>query len=863
MRHSKFRYYLAVLLATVSVLSCLTFGMGAVSAQTSGSAEAFVQVASGEVGYYEENGGRTKYGAAFGDAALADWDCAFVAWCANEAEVPADVIPNYTDAKSLQSFFKAKNAYSASASHGSSYSPKAGDIAFLSLTSDVRNLTSVGIVESVTETGFTLIEGNCPNRVRRNAYDLSNEAVIGFGSPAFSSALPGGTASAAATPSSYETGIYTLNDNMNLRVSPALGTTVLTVIPKGTAVVVDQISGEWGHTTYQSKTGWVSLTLSTLLASTQSKYAIGQYRTNNPLNFRSSPVVASNNILNTGTIPAGTVLTVTEISGTWGKTIYNGRTGWVSLEYCTAFSPGANEPVAVNPTDENMNVNWLVLDISRHNAVGNFNWTAIKNAGVMGVIIRVGGRGYGSAKTLYDDTAFYQHYTGAKNAGLHVGAYFFSYALNEAQAKEEAQMTINILRSCNAKLDMPVFIDIEDYAEDDAVDTQHQRAGKAVCTLVVNTFCQAIENAGYYPGVYCNKNFAETLLDRSALTATTKNGNPRAVWIAHYASSCGYTQSTVHMWQYTGSGRVSGYSGQYLDMNRCYLNFPLLISGGTVNPQHTTPNPTPGVAETTTVPPTTEPIPATPEKPVVERNWEATKAPTCTEDGVECLFEGTRILAKRSVSAAHGEPVNCVLRDESWIPKAGETFDPAANKDKYYAETDDFYLAKCADVNSNGGCRFQYCPDCKEILLVNYYYKSSCSHTYGTKTDSEAACDKEGLGRTVCSKCGKTGSEYVIPRKDHTPGEMALMEDSEATPAYYGVVCSVCGRLTYASYNCIAGDADGDMEVTSADARLTLRHTVSLEQIEPEYQKNADINRDGAIDAEDARLILRRAVNLE
>ncbi len=854
MRHSRSRHYLAVLLTAVTVFSCFTFGLGGVSAQTSGTAEAFVRIASGEVDYYEEAFGRTKYGAAFGDADLADWDCAFVAWCAGEAGVPSDVIPNYLDAKSLQSFFKTQGTYSASAAHGSSYAPQAGDIAFLSLTANVRELTSVGVVESVSETGFTLIEGNCPNRVRRNAYTMDNEAVIGFGSPAYS-AIRGETASASATPNAFETGLYSLQYDMNLRVSPAMGTTILALIPQGTVIAVDKTSAEWGHTTYQGKEGWVSLSFSTLVASTETKNTIGQYRTNAVLNFRSTAVIANNNIL--GTIPSGTLLTVSEISGNWGKTIYNGRTGWVSLDYCTVFKPGANEPVAAQPSDKDLKVDWLVIDISRHNAVGNFNWNAIKAAGVMGVIIRVGGRGYGSAKSLYDDTAFYQHYTGAKNAGLHVGAYFFSYALNTAQAKEEAQMTINILRSCNAKLDMPVFIDIEDYAESDYVDTQHQKAGRAACSTVVNTFCDTVKNAGYYPGVYCNKNFAENLLDQSVFTSD------RALWIAHYASACGYTRNTVHMWQYTGTGKVSGYSGTYLDMNRCYVNFPLLISGGgTINPQHTTPNPTPGVSETTTAKPVTPPV-TEPPKPVVKREWETTQAPTCTEDGMASLFEGTRLFAKRSLSVAHSNPVNCVLRDETAIPGAGETFDLNANKDRFYSEANSFYLTKCAEVNANGGCRFQYCPDCNEILQVNFYYKSSCSHAYAEQVVSEPTCDREGVGKTVCAKCGKTGSEYVIPREEHTPGAMTYMESTQASPACYGILCSVCGRLTYASYNVLAGDVDGDMEVTAADARLTLRHTVSLEQIAEEYLLNADFNNDGSIEAEDARLILRKAVNLD
>ena len=843
MRQHRFHRVLSLLLAALMTLSLLIAVPSAVFAASAGSVELFVQTAANEINYYEEADGSTKYGTAFGNAKLADWDCAFVAWCAGEAGVSSDVIPRYTDVNAMQSFFKGLGLYQVSYAHGGTYSPKAGDIAFLSLTSDKKSLTSVGIVEKTASGEITVIEGNCPNRVRRNTYTPDNKTLIGFAAPKY---LSGSVQTTTTAPAGYATGIYTLNYNMNLRSAANTSAAILAVIPKDTVVLVDQIDGEWGHTSYNGNSGWMSLQFSTLVGNTENKRAIGKYRTDYKMNFRSAPQIATNNII--GSIPAGTILTVTEISGDWGKTEYDGKTGWVSLEYCTAYTPGANDPVT-NPAETTAaDVNWTVIDISRHNAVGNFNWSAIKAAGVMGVILRVGGRGYGSDKQLYDDVAFYQHYTRAKAAGLHIGAYFYSYALTEAQAKEEAQLTIDLLRSYNAKLDMPVYIDIEDYVEDDYTDNQHARAGKAACTKVVDTFCKAIKNAGYYPGVYCNKNFAENLLDKSVFEG-------RALWIAHYASVCGYTQSKVGMWQYTSSGKVNGYSGQYLDMNICYVNYPAVIAG-TVS--HTNPNPTPAGGEekqpdTNVADPT----------PTVQRNWELTKAPTCTEDGVESIFEGATVYMKRSVAAAHGEAVNCVLRTADETLQAGQVYDLQKNADKYYDETSPYYQAKCSDARNNGGCLFSYCSDCGEILKVDYYYKSGCSHDYQAQVISAASCTKEGVTKTVCSKCGKTGSEYVAERTEHTSGDMQYYEGTSGAPSYYGILCSKCSHLMYASYNFIAGDVDGNMKVDSADARLTLRHAIGLEQISTEYRRNADYNSDGVIDPADARLILRKSVNLE
>ena len=847
MRKHLMTILLSLLLAVLTAGTALPTAGVAVSADD--GAAALVAVASGEINYYEETDGSTKYGRAYGSPKLERWDGAFVAWCAREAGIAVEVIPNYTDINAIQSFFKGVERYHTAYSHGSDYVPRAGDIAFFSLTSDRGALTSVGVVKEVASGKIAVIEGDCPNRVRENSYDFLNKTVIGFASPAYQE--EGATARAAAASGgtkTYAVGIYTLNYDMNLRESASLNAAILTVIPKDTVVLVDTVSGVWGHTTYGGKEGWMSLEFSTMIGNAESKYLIGKYRTDYDLNFRSTAAELSNNII--GLVPVGTVVTVTELSDFWGKTTYQGKTGWISLKYCTYYTPGNNEPAGSSTSTDSASVDWLVIDISRHNAVANFNWPAMKAAGLQGVIMRVGGRGYGDTKELYDDTAFYQHYLGAKAAGLHVGAYFFSYALTQAQAKEEAQMTINILRSCNAQLDMPVYIDIEDYVEEDGQDDQHLKAGKAVCTMVVDTFCKAIKEAGYYPGVYCNKNFAESLLDKSVFEG-------RALWIAQYADKCTYTQSKVGMWQYTSEGRINGYSGQFLDMNRCYVNYPGIIAG-TVSEGHTNPNPTPGRADETTTSANTAD-----RTPTAQRSWEVTKAPTCTEDGVESIFEGTQVYMKRSVRAQHGESVNCVLRDSAVTLNAGEIFDLKNSADRYYDKNSEYYDAKCGEVKANGGCLFRCCPTCGEILQVEFYYKTGCKHDYQEQTVSAATCTKEGVTKTVCSKCGKTGAETVVPRSEHASGEMQYYEGANGSPSYYGILCGICKNLMYASYNMIAGDVDGNFKVEAADARLTLRHAIGLEQISFEYQKNADYDKNGAIEPADARLILRKSVNLE
>ncbi len=287
------------------------------------------------------------------------------------------------------------------------------------------------------------------------------------------------------------------------------------------------------------------------------------------------------------------------------------------------------------------------------------------------------------------------------------------------------------------------------------------------------------------------------------------------------------------------------------------MNYPALIAGTSTNPAHTNPNPTPGRPDD----PVT--IPNEPAyTPTVQRNWELTKAPTCTEDGIESIFEGNQLFLKRTVRAHHDIPVNCVLRDNTVTLSAGQIFDSQAHADQFYDENSASYSTKCSDVMTNGGCLFSYCPACGEILHISYYYKSGCSHDYQEQKVSPATCTKEGLTRNVCSKCSRTGTEDVIRQSEHSVGTMQYFEGN-GTPSYYGVLCGICKAVTYASYNSITGDVDGNFKVEAADARLTLRHAIGLEQISMEYQKNADYDHNGSINPADARLILRKSVNLE
>ena len=141
-------------------------------------------------------------------------------------------------------------------------------------------------------------------------------------------------------------------------------------------------------------------------------------------------------------------------------------------------------------------------------------------------------------------------------AGLKVGVYFFSQAVNEVEAVEEASMVLSQVKGY--KLTYPVFIDVEPSGG------RADKLSSGDRTKVINAFCQTIQNSGYRAGIYANKTWLETKLDMNVL-------NAYKVWLAQYASEPTY-QGRYDMWQYKDTGKISGVTGN-VDLNRSYLGY--------------------------------------------------------------------------------------------------------------------------------------------------------------------------------------------------------------------------------------------------------------------------------------------------
>lgn len=184
------------------------------------------------------------------------------------------------------------------------------------------------------------------------------------------------------------------------------------------------------------------------------------------------------------------------------------------------------------------------IDVSAYQ--GSIDWKAVAASGVEFAIIRLGYRGYGSGKLVEDDYAR-QNLNGAREAGLKVGAYFFSQALNIQEAGEEIAFMQEILGEFY--LDMPIILDWE-------IPTSDARtAGMDARTLtdIQLHFCQVMEEKGYQPMVYFNWHQSENLYYLSEL-----EGAP--FWLALYQDRMTYPWK-VEMWQYSDKGRVPGISG--------------------------------------------------------------------------------------------------------------------------------------------------------------------------------------------------------------------------------------------------------------------------------------------------------------
>ena len=193
------------------------------------------------------------------------------------------------------------------------------------------------------------------------------------------------------------------------------------------------------------------------------------------------------------------------------------------------------------------------IDVSKWN--GSIDWNSVKASGASYAIIRCGYRG-STTGALITDPKFAANISGANAAGLKVGVYFFTQAVNEKEAVEEASMVLDLVKKY--KISYPIFLDVEaSGGRADGID-------KGTRTAVCKAFCATIQNSGYTAGVYANKTWLNSKIDAGALGSYK-------IWLAQYAAAPNYG-GRYNLWQYSSKGSVPGIKGN-VDMNQSYLGY--------------------------------------------------------------------------------------------------------------------------------------------------------------------------------------------------------------------------------------------------------------------------------------------------
>lgn len=191
----------------------------------------------------------------------------------------------------------------------------------------------------------------------------------------------------------------------------------------------------------------------------------------------------------------------------------------------------------------------LVIDVSTYN--GDIDWYKVKASGINYAMIRVGYRGYETARLVLDKR-FHNNMSQATAAGVKVGAYIVTQAVNTAEAVEEASFIVSACRGYNVSL--PLAIDVESAGNGSG---RGDKISSSERTAVINAFAQTVNSSGYTAMLYANKDWMNNRIYAGNVGCS--------VWLAQYRSSCTYT-GPFAMWQFTDKARVNGISGD-VDMS--------------------------------------------------------------------------------------------------------------------------------------------------------------------------------------------------------------------------------------------------------------------------------------------------------
>jgi GH25 family lysozyme M1 (1,4-beta-N-acetylmuramidase) len=193
------------------------------------------------------------------------------------------------------------------------------------------------------------------------------------------------------------------------------------------------------------------------------------------------------------------------------------------------------------------------IDVSHWNGSVDFN--KVKQAGYSFVIINAGYGRYANQK----DERFEENYKKANAAGLGVGAYWYSYALKDAEALEEAKLFAQVIKG--KQFEYPVAFDIEDRSQ--------SALNQAQCSSITKTFCEYMQKQGYYISIYSYTSFLKNKISKQLRTDYD-------VWVANFDVAKPDYSDPYGIWQYTSKGVVPGVNGN-CDCNYSYKDYPAIM----------------------------------------------------------------------------------------------------------------------------------------------------------------------------------------------------------------------------------------------------------------------------------------------
>lgn len=191
------------------------------------------------------------------------------------------------------------------------------------------------------------------------------------------------------------------------------------------------------------------------------------------------------------------------------------------------------------------------IDVSQWQ--GNIDWAKAK-ASIDFALIRAG---YGDTLSYprQIDTQYERNYAECKRLGIPVGVYFYCYAMNEAEAKREAECCLALLKG--KQFEFPIYYDVEEY--------DLFKSGKTA--EVCRAFVKVLEDAGYWVGIYTYRSamgyFPADIKDKKAMA------------IAEYGAKLNYN-GQYGIWQNSSTSYVNGINGR-VDHDYCYVDYPKLI----------------------------------------------------------------------------------------------------------------------------------------------------------------------------------------------------------------------------------------------------------------------------------------------